>query len=115
MSSHDGTQIFDTSSSWAAACTSAHVGPIFVGGVELCDGPTASFLSHLSFESLSELSVSLSAPASMHFRISDGGFTAGNLLEGEGTILLRSYAAQSLGMVRVAGIPRMSIHCAMCH
>ena len=92
------------------------MGPIFVVGVELVDGPTVSVLSHSSPESITELLVSLSVPAGMHFMISVGGsFATGNLLRGEGTILFRSLAMYNSGIVRVADVPHTGTHCAMSH
>ena len=114
-SPHDGAWLFAISSSWVAAWTSAQVGPTFVVGVELLEGPTVSVLSHSSPESTIELSVSLSAPASMHFTISVEGSLAGNSLRGEGTILLRSLATRNSGIVRVDDIPRTGTHCAISH
>ena len=91
-------------------------GAYFVVGVEHCEGPTPSILSHSSLESITELLVSLLAPAGMHFRILvDGGLTAGNSLEGKGTILFRSFAVCSSDIVRVADVPCMGTHCAMSH
>ena len=92
-------------------------GLFFVVGVEHHEG-TNSF----HFVPFISRSLSLShwyrsaAPASMHFRISrDVGFAACSLLEGEGTILFRSFAACSSDMVRVADVPHMGTHCAMSH
>ena len=91
-------------------------GAYFVVGVELLEGPTVSVLSHSSPESITELFVSLSVPAGTHFTISvGGGFTAGNSLRGEGTILFRSLAVRNSGIVRVDDVPHTGTHCAMSH
>ena len=96
---------------------SAQVGPILVIGMEQCENtPTPSVLSHSSPESITELFVSLSAPPATPFMIlGDSGFAGSSLLEGDGTMLFKSFAACSSDMVRVVDVPRMHTHCAMSH